>query len=135
MPAQRARLLRVCPRTVRNWEAGRTRIPYAAFKPMRLLRGFELPGDAWRGWRLIGDTLWSPEGHGFRAGDHAWWSLLVRQAAAFRRQVARPRGPQPAPVAQPEAARPAAEGEPLRLPAEAAPARSCILRAGNACLA
>lgn len=25
----------------------------------------------------------SPEGHGFKASDHAWWSLLVRRAAMF----------------------------------------------------
>src|SRR3546814_3444231 len=40
-------------------------------------------GAAWKGWRLHGDTLYSPEGHGFGARDHAWWSLLVRRAAMF----------------------------------------------------
>ena len=34
-----AKLLRVSERTLHNWEKGRVRIPYAAFKLMRILRG------------------------------------------------------------------------------------------------
>jgi transcriptional regulator with XRE-family HTH domain len=79
-----AKLLRVTPRTVQNWESGRVRLPYSAFKLMRILRGYELPGAAWRGYRLKGDTLWSPEGLAFKASDHYWWSLTCRMAAEFR---------------------------------------------------
>jgi transcriptional regulator with XRE-family HTH domain len=61
------KLFRVTPRTVRNWEAGRALVPYAAFKLLRILRGYELPGRAWRGYYLKGDTLWSPEGLAFKA--------------------------------------------------------------------
>ncbi|MDP2185091.1 MAG: VC1465 family Xer recombination activation factor [Xanthomonadales bacterium] len=71
-----AKVLHVSPRTVHNWESGTVRIPYAAFKLLRLLRGGELAGVAWKGWRLSRDTLYSPEGHGFKASDHAWWSLF-----------------------------------------------------------
>ena len=43
-----ADLLRVSERTIRNWESGKVRIPYAAFKLMRLLRGGKVLGDEWR---------------------------------------------------------------------------------------
>ncbi|SDY29490.1 hypothetical protein SAMN05518669_1116 [Variovorax sp. YR634] len=33
--------------------------------------------------------LWTPEGFGFDPTDGAWWSLLVRQARAFRASYAR----------------------------------------------
>ena len=78
------KLFRVSERTIRNWEAGRVGVPYTAFKLMRILRGFELPGHQWKGYRLIGDTLWSPEGLAFKAVDHYWWSLTVRMAREFR---------------------------------------------------
>ncbi len=86
--ADTAKLLRVTPRTVQNWESGRVRIPYSAFKLLRILRGYELPGAAWRGYRLKGDTLWSPEGLAFKASDHYWWSLTCRMAAEFRAMAA-----------------------------------------------
>jgi transcriptional regulator with XRE-family HTH domain len=79
-----AKLLRVSERTVQYWESGRVRVPYSAYKLMRLLRGYELPGAAWRGYRLTGDTLWSPEGLAFKAADHRWWSLTCRMADQFR---------------------------------------------------
>lgn len=83
-----AKLLRVTERTVQNWEAGRVRVPYAAFKLMRVLRGYELPDPAWRGFRVVGDTLWTPEGHPFRPDHMAWWSLTCRMADEFRRLAA-----------------------------------------------
>lgn len=83
---QAAKLLRVSERTLHNWEAGRVRIPYAAYKLIRILRGYELPGDAWKGYRLIGDTLWSPENLPFHAADARWWSLTVQMAHEYRRQ-------------------------------------------------
>lgn len=79
-----AKLLRVTERTIQNWESGSVRVPYAPYKLMRILRGYELPGEPWRGYRLRGDTLWSPEGLAFRASDHRWWSLTCRMAAEFR---------------------------------------------------
>lgn len=79
------KLFRVSERTIRNWEAGRVGIPYAAFKLMRILRGYELPGKAWKGYRLQGSTLWSPEGLPFHSHDATWWSLTVRMAHEFVR--------------------------------------------------
>lgn len=79
--------MRVSERTLHNWEAGRVRIPYAAYKLIRILRGYELPGDAWKGYRLIGDTLWSPENLPFKAADARWWSLTVCMAHEFKKQT------------------------------------------------
>lgn len=79
-----AKLFRVTVRTLQNWESGRVRVPYAAYKLMRILRGHELPHPAWRGFRVVGDTLWTPERHSFRPDHMAWWSLTCRMADEFR---------------------------------------------------
>ena len=79
-----AKLLHVTPRTVRYWFSGKVTVPYAAYKLVRVLRWFELPGPAWRGWHFHSGKLWTPEGHGFEPQDSKWWSLLVRQARSFR---------------------------------------------------
>jgi DNA-binding transcriptional regulator YiaG len=76
--------LGVSDRTIRNWESGTTRIPFAAYKLLRVLKGGRyLAHPIWRDYRVWGDTLFTPEGHRFQAGQLAWWSLLVRQARAF----------------------------------------------------
>lgn len=78
-------LLHVSVRTVQNWEAGRTRIPHASFKLLRMLAsGRYLASDAWTNFQVRGDVLHTPEGHTFPAADLAWWSLAIRQAEAFR---------------------------------------------------
>lgn len=76
-------LLRVTRRTVRNWEQGKARVPYSAFKLMRILSGYALPGEAWRGWCVRGDTLWSPEGRAFPAWGLGYLSLIFRMARQF----------------------------------------------------
>jgi len=88
-----ADLLGVCVRTVRHWDAGRNRVPWSAVKLLRLLRGGDLGAlePAWQGYRLDGNTIWTPEGHAFRAGEMAWWSLVVRRAQAFSRRYDRER--------------------------------------------
>ncbi|MFA1288177.1 VC1465 family Xer recombination activation factor [Xanthomonas axonopodis pv. nakataecorchori] len=79
------KLLDVSVRTIQNWESGKTRIPHSAFKLVRLLAsGKHLDGPAWKDFHVRGDTLITPEGHTFPAADLAWWSLLFRQAEAFR---------------------------------------------------
>lgn len=86
---QAAKLLHVSVRTVHNWEAGIVRVPFAAYKLMRILRGVELPNgcgllsEAWAGWRFQDDKLISPEGRAFIGTDSAWWSLLVQRARLF----------------------------------------------------
>ncbi len=59
-------------------------MPYSAYRLLRIMSGFELPGPAWEGWSMHSGKLWTPEGFGFEPVDGAWWSLLVRQARAFR---------------------------------------------------
>ncbi len=61
-----AKLLQVTARTVAHWECGATRIPYSAFKLLRCLAKGELVHEAWKGWAIKGDTLWSPVGRAFR---------------------------------------------------------------------
>jgi len=64
-------------------------VPYAAYKLVRILRLFELPGDGWSGWHMHSGRLWSPEGYGFSPGDSDWWGLLVRRAEGFGRTFER----------------------------------------------
>ena len=56
-----AKFFRITPRTLFNWEAGRTAIPFAVFKLLRLMLRSELPGKDWDGWCFNQGTLWSPE--------------------------------------------------------------------------
>ena len=44
-----AEVVCVTERTVRYWLAGKRRVPYAAFRLVRLLFRRELPDDAWQG--------------------------------------------------------------------------------------
>lgn len=78
-------LLRVTVRTVKNWEQGKSRVPYSAYRLLRIHGCYDLPGAAWSGWRLAGDTLWSPERRGFRPFDLAWWGLTVAMAREWKR--------------------------------------------------
>jgi hypothetical protein len=110
------KLFRVSERTIRNWEAGRVLVPHAAFKLLRILRGYELPGAAWQGWRLVGDTLWSPEGRGFRADEHRWWWLTVSMAQQFRVLLAREREREAASSGLPAPAALGASLAPLAVP-------------------
>lgn len=80
-----SKLLQVSVRTIQNWEAGRTRIPHASFKLLRMFAsGRYLASNAWTNFHVRGDVLHTPEGHTFPAADLAWWSLAIRQAEAFR---------------------------------------------------
>ena len=79
-----AKSFKVNIRTVQNWESGRTAIPQPAYKLIRIMSAGKYLGPQWRDFFVHGDTLTTPEGHQFRSGDLAWWSLLIRQADAFR---------------------------------------------------
>ncbi len=84
-----AKLLHVTPRTLHNWIAGRHDIPYAAFKLVRVLLRYELPGDDWHGWHFHAGKLYTPEGRFIEPSDSDWWSLLVRKSQMFVAQYAR----------------------------------------------
>lgn len=53
---QAADMLHVTTRSIHNWETGKVKIPYSVFRLLRISTGFELPGAAWRGWKLFGDA-------------------------------------------------------------------------------
>jgi hypothetical protein len=74
----------VSVRSVRNWDHGRSRVPWMAVRLMRILRNGELLPAAWSGWRLWDDTLWSPEGKGFKAYELSWWSNTAAMARLWR---------------------------------------------------
>ncbi|WP_291124164.1 VC1465 family Xer recombination activation factor [Hydrogenophaga sp.] len=78
-----AKLLRVTPRTLHNWNSGRHDIPYSAYKLLRVLLRHELPGDEWVGWHFHRGKLYTPEGYAIAAHESAWWSLLIRKAHMF----------------------------------------------------
>lgn len=78
-----AKFLHVTGRTLYNWETGRAAIPFAALKLLRVMARSELPGKDWQGWTFNRGTLWSPEGHGFKAHDFSWLSITIRQARMF----------------------------------------------------
>ncbi|MBP9871059.1 MAG: hypothetical protein KBC53_06115 [Nitrosomonas sp.] len=79
-----ANMLFVTYRTLHNWESGRVQVPYAAYKLLRILTGYDLPGESWSGWRLSGNTLWSPEGKNFTASDLSYLSLTFAMARQWR---------------------------------------------------
>lgn len=84
-----AKLLHVTTRTVRYWFSGKSSVPYAAYRLVRVARWYELPVKGWEGWVMHSGKLWTPEGYGFGPQDSSWWSLLVRQAECFRKLYAR----------------------------------------------
>lgn len=66
---QAAQALDVTGRTIQNWETGGARIPWMAHRMLRILRGYALPGKAWEGWAIDGDTLYAPNGRHFTPGE------------------------------------------------------------------
>lgn len=102
-----AALLQVTERTVRNWEAGRSKIPYSALRLVCIEGGYELPGEYWRGFILRGDTIWSPEGKAFSSHDLAWWSLTCEMARE-RRELALRQAVSTQPIAEGQAVLPCA---------------------------
>ena len=64
---QAADLLDVAVRTIQNWETGGARIPWMAFRMLRILTGYALPGTAWEGWTVHGDRLIAPNGRWYEA--------------------------------------------------------------------
>jgi DNA-binding XRE family transcriptional regulator len=86
--AEAAEELNVTPRTIQNWETGGARIPWMAYRMLRILRGFALPCSAWEGWELRGHKLFSPSGRSF----DAVWLLNVEnvfsQARLWRQMYA-----------------------------------------------
>ncbi len=87
---QAAEMLQVTTRTMRNWENGSSKIPYAAYRLMRLSAGHALVDKAWDGWSIWQGVLYSPTGRGFEPyqlvhlGNYLWMARqwLKERAAA-----------------------------------------------------
>ncbi len=51
-----AEMLHVTYRTWHNWESRQVQVPYAAYKLLRILTGFDLRGIAWKSRNLWGNA-------------------------------------------------------------------------------
>lgn len=86
---QAADLLDVTPRTIQNWETGGARIPWMAYRMLRILRGCALPGKAWEGWTVREDKLFAPNGHCFEANSLEQIEQVFAMARLWRQDYAR----------------------------------------------
>jgi DNA-binding XRE family transcriptional regulator len=85
---QAARELDVTPRTIQNWETGGARIPWLAFRMLRILRGYALPGQQWEGWTVRDGFLISPQGRFMDAGYLGNFEMVFAQAKLWRQMYA-----------------------------------------------
>ncbi len=85
---QAAAALDVTPRTIQNWETGGARIPWMAFRMLRILRGAALPGQHWAGWSTRGRFLVAPNGRFFDVGYLDHLELVYSQARLWRQMYA-----------------------------------------------
>ncbi len=86
---QAAVALDVTKRTIQNWETGGARVPWMAFKMLRILRGYALPGVSWEGWTVLKDVLYSPDGRAFPAADLYYLQFTFSQAKLWRQMYSR----------------------------------------------
>ena len=76
--AEAARFLGVTVRTIRNWEKGAARIPYPAFKLVRMRAGAIVHVPGWDGWRYARDgALVTPDGRTFQPWELQNLQLVV----------------------------------------------------------
>ncbi len=86
---QAADFLWVTPVTIRNWESGRGKIPYAAFRLLRMRAGHAITAAGWGGW-TIGHKgeLVTPTGRCFMPSDLSWLTIVFEQARHWRESYA-----------------------------------------------
>ena len=89
--AATAAFLGVTERTIRNWEEGRSKIPYAAFKLLRCYSGFELPHPSWEGFSFYKDTFWSPDQRSYKADDLGQLDVILAKARYWSQDYERRR--------------------------------------------
>ena len=82
-------LLDVTVRTIQNWETGGARIPWLAYRMLRILTGYALPGKAWEGWTVYGDRLIAPNGRWFDANNMQHIEQVFAMARLWRQDYAR----------------------------------------------
>ena len=80
-----AAFLGVTVRTIRNWENGAARIPYPAFKLIRMRAGGIVQAPGWEGWRFgRGGALYSPCGRSFLSWELYHIRHMFSMAQHFR---------------------------------------------------
>jgi DNA-binding transcriptional regulator YiaG len=89
---QAAEYLGVSVRTMRNWETGANRIPYPAFKLVRMRAGAIVHVEGWEGWRFARDgALVTPDGRTFKPWELQNLQLVVSLSRRYlERQQAKP---------------------------------------------
>jgi DNA-binding transcriptional regulator YiaG len=81
---QAAEYLGVSVRTMRNWESGSNRIPFPAFKLIRMRAGAIVHVEGWEGWRYARDgALVTPDGRTFHAWELQNLQLVVSLARRY----------------------------------------------------
>lgn len=81
---QAAEYLGVSVRTMRNWETGCNRIPYPAFKLIRMRARAIVHVPGWDGWRFARDgALLTPDGRSFQPWELHNLQLVVSLARRY----------------------------------------------------
>jgi len=81
---QACEYLGVTRRTMYNWENGLTRIPYPAFKLVRMRAGAIVHVPGWDGWRFARDgALVTPDGRTFQPWELQNLQLVVGLARRY----------------------------------------------------
>lgn len=81
---QAAEYLGVSVRTMRNWESGCNRIPYPAFKLIRMRARSIVHVEGWDGWRFARDgALVTPDGRSFQPWELHNLQLVVSLARRY----------------------------------------------------
>lgn len=82
--AQACEYLGVTRRTMHNWEHGQTRIPYSAFKLIRMRARAIVHVEGWEGWRYARDgSLVTPDGRSFQPWELQQLQLVVGLARRY----------------------------------------------------
>lgn len=87
--AQAAKELDVTTRTIQNWETGGARIPWMAYRMLRILRGYDLPGFEWEDWAIRQGKLISPCGRWFDRPYLEQIEFVFAQARLWRQMYSR----------------------------------------------
>lgn len=81
---QAAEYLGVTVRSIRNWETGVNRIPYPAFKLVRMRAKAIVQVEGWEGWRFARDgALVTPDGRTFLPWELQNLQLVVSLARRY----------------------------------------------------
>lgn len=78
-----AEMLDVDEKTIRNWEGGKSPIPYAAYRLMRLAGGYKLIDAGWEGWAIWQGKLYSPSGRSFEPYELNYLANYMQMARYF----------------------------------------------------